>query len=123
MSGKKDNSSGSNLGHDLLVACAAWGGIGIVTLIEKEAEYHEGLEGALLMLLCIAICIGILAVVLPVAFRGLPEALERKRMRKQRFSGGSFSQEALDYFESNPCESYYTDSRGGSWDNVYLDDF
>ena len=121
MNKKDSNSSGNNLRKDLLIAGGAWAALSFANFIEQEAEYYSGLEGALISILAFSIYIGVLVVVLPVAFRGLPEALERKRMNKHKSSGGSFSNEAMAYFEMHPYESYYTDSNGSSWDNLYYD--
>ena len=73
-------------------------------------------------LLVIGLCLVALFALVPVAFRGFPEAILRKFTKGTRPSGGPYSGEAQDYFETHPYETTYTDSYGSNWDNTFFDD-
>lgn len=103
---------------DILRLIFGFGTVGVVKLLEEELQYYDGGEGLIFAIIMIGLCIFGLAMLLPVCFRGLPEALARKAARGKVSSGVPFSSEALDYFEMHPYETTFTDSYGRSWDNT-----
>ncbi len=107
---------------DILRLIFGFGAFGIAMLLEEAAQYSYGREELILQLIMMGLCIFSLIMLIPVGFRGAPEAILRNLTRSKGPSGGPFSSEAMDYFESHPYETTYTDSHGGIWDNVYSDD-
>lgn len=89
---------------------------------EKEIEGQMGKPSVLLILLMLGLCLVGLIMLVPIAFRGFPEAIARKSNKGTKPSGAPFSGEALDYFETHPYDTTYTDSQGRGWDNTFFDD-
>ena len=91
-------------------------------ICEKEIEGQMGKPSVLLILLMLGLSIVSLIMILPIAFRGFPEAIARKCNQGRRPSGGPYDGEAVDFFETHPYDTNYTDSHGTSWDNTFFDD-
>lgn len=109
--------------HIDTIRCIIGFGTGTIALIcEKELDGQMGKPSVLLILLMLGLCIVTLIMILPIAFRGFPEAIARKCNQGKRPSGGPYDGEALDHFESHPYDTNYTDSHGTSWDNSFFDD-
>lgn len=89
---------------------------------EKEIERQMGAASVLLLLLTLGLCIVTFIMLVPIAFRGSPKAITRKSNKGTKPSGAPFSGEALDYFETHPYDTTYTDSQGRGWDNTFFDD-
>ena len=94
-----------------------FGSVAIAMILDSQSEYYGGDDSGSMFLMFICCIVGLVLLV-PIAFRGFPEAILRNLTREKRPSGGPFSGEATDYFESHPYETTYTDSRGRSWDNT-----
>lgn len=103
---------------DILRLILGFGTVGIVKLLEEEPQYYDGGEGLVFTLVLVALCIFGAVMLLSVGLKGLPDALARKASRGKVSSGSPFSSEALDYFETHPYETTFTDSHGHSWDNT-----
>ena len=109
--------------HIDTLRCIIGFGTGVIALIcEKELDGQMGKPSVLLILLMLGLCIVTLIMLIPIAFRGFPEAIARKCNKGRRPSRGPCDCEALDHFESHPYDTNYTDSHGTSWDNSFFDD-
>ena len=109
--------------HIDTIRCIIGFGTGVIAFIcEKELDGQMGKPSFLLILLMLGLCIVTLIMLLPIAFRGFPEAIARKCNQGRRPSGGSYAGEAVDFFETHPYETNYTDSHGTGWDNTFFDD-
>ena len=120
MSGRKPEK---DIQHIDTIRCIIGFGTGITAFIcEKELDGQMGKHSVLLILLMMGLSIVTLIMLLPIALRGVPEALARKCNQGRRPSGGSYDGEAVDFFETHPYETNYTDSHGTGWDNTFFDD-
>ena len=107
---------------DTIRCIIGFGAFAAAFVCEKEIERQMGETSVLLLLLMLGLCIVTLIMLLPIALRGVPEALARKCNQGRRPSGGSYDGEAVDFFETHPYETNYTDSHGTGWDNTFFDD-
>ena len=89
---------------------------------EKEIERQMGDASLLFLLLTLGLIIVSLIMLVPIAFLGFPEAIARKCNQGRRPSGGPYDGEAVDFFETHPYDTHYTDSHGTGWDNTFFDD-
>lgn len=109
--------------HIDTIKCIIGFGTGVIAFIcEKELDGQMGKPSVLLILLMLGLSIVTLIMLLPIAFRGVPEAIARKCNQGKRPSGGPYDGEAVDFFEANPYDTTYTDSHGTGWDNSFFDD-
>ena len=109
--------------HIDTIRCIIGFGTGVMALIcEKELDGQMGKPSVLLILLMIGLCLVGLIMLVPIAFRGFPEAIARKCNKGKRSSGGPYDGEAVDFFETHPNDTTYKDSHGTSWDNTFFDD-
>ena len=109
--------------HSDTIRCIiGFGAFAAAFVCEKEIERQMGETSVLLLLLMLGLCIVTLIMLMPIAFRGFPEAIARKCNQGRRPSGGPYDGEAVDFFETHPYDTNYTDSHGTSWDNTFFDD-
>lgn len=99
-----------------------FGAVALAFYCDKMTEYQTGEAQLPYILLMLGLCVVGLIMLAPLAFRGFPEAIARKSNKGTKPSGAPFSGEALDYFETHPHDTTYTDSQGRSWDNTFFDD-
>ena len=120
MSEKKPEKDRQHI--DKIRCIIGFGAVAIAFLCEKEIEGQMGEPSVMLILLMIGLCLVGLIMLVPIAFRGLPEAIARKCNQGRRPYGGPYDGEAVDFFETHPYDTTYTDSHGTSWDNTFFDD-
>ena len=120
MSGKKPEKDRQHI--DTLRCIIGFGTGTIAFFCQKEMEEQMGEPSVTLILLMLGLSIVTLIMLLPIAFRGFPEAIARKCNQGRRPSGGPYDGEAVDFFETHPYGTTYTDSHGTSWDNSFFDD-
>lgn len=99
-----------------------FGAVALAFYCDKMTEYQTGEAQLPYILLMLGLCVVGLIMLVPLAFRGFPEAIARKSNKGNKPSGTPFSGEALDYFETHPYDTTYTDSQGRGWDNTFFDD-
>ena len=119
MSEKKPEKDRQHI--DKIRCIIGFGAVAIAFLCEKEIEGQMGEPSVMLILLMMGLSIVTLIMLMPIALRGVPEALARKCNQGRRPSGGSYDGEAVDFFETHPYETNYTDSHGTGWDNTFFD--
>ena len=107
---------------DTIRCIIGFGAFAAAFVCEKEIERQMGETSVLLLLLMLGLCIVTLIMLMPIAFRGFPEAIARKCNQGRRPSGGPYDGEAVDFFETHPYDTHYTDSHGTGWDNTFFDD-
>ncbi len=99
-----------------------FGAVALAFYCDKMTEYQTGEAQLPYILLMIGLCLVGLIMLVPLAFRGFPEAIARKSNKGKKPSGGSYDGEAVDFFGTHPYDTTYTDSHGTSWDNTFFDD-
>lgn len=109
--------------HIDTIRCIIGFGTGTIAFFcQKEMEEQMSEPSVPLILLMLGLSMVTLIMLLPIAFRGFPEAIARKCNQGRRPSGGPYDGEAVDFFETHPYDTNYTDSHGTSWDNSFFDD-
>lgn len=119
MSGKKPEKNRQK--SNTLRCIIGFGAFAAALFCENKIE-ETGDPSVLLILLMLGLCLVILITLLPIAFRGFPDAIARKSNKGRSPSGGPRDGEAVDFFETHPNDTTYTDSHGTSWDNTFFDD-
>ena len=86
MSGKKPEKDRQHI--DTIRGIIGFGTFVLAFICEKELDRQMGKPSVLLILFMLGLCVITLIMLLPIAFRGVPEAIARKCNKGRSPSGG-----------------------------------